>query len=234
MPAGHNDLRGTVLDASYLGVCTHYIVEARDGARLTVYEQNVERTVHGSLYQPGEAVRLSWSPDHSFVVAGHARAPAGASWSDPARRIAPEALEEYPMNQNDTLSPDRHGGPFLKGTALAGFAAFLAACGPSGLGATAPSAARRRAPRRIGRAGRSEAAGRVRDPLGRAQLRQLAALHRHRRERRDQAQDARGLHGASTARSSTTRRSSTTTTSSSARSGRRSRAARTPAGTSSS
>jgi len=67
-PAGSNAIEGTVIDASYLGVSTSYVVEARSGARLTVYEQNVERTVHGSLHKPGETVRLSWSPDHSFVV----------------------------------------------------------------------------------------------------------------------------------------------------------------------
>jgi spermidine/putrescine transport system ATP-binding protein len=67
-PAGSNELEGTVIDASYLGVSTSYVVEARSGARLTIYEQNVERTVHGSLHRPGETVRLSWSPDHTFVV----------------------------------------------------------------------------------------------------------------------------------------------------------------------
>jgi spermidine/putrescine transport system ATP-binding protein len=68
IPAGANELQGTVVDASYLGVSTSYVIEARTGARLTVYEQNVERTVHGSLYRPGDAVQLSWSPDHTFVV----------------------------------------------------------------------------------------------------------------------------------------------------------------------
>jgi spermidine/putrescine transport system ATP-binding protein len=68
IPTGSNQIDGTVIDASYLGVSTSYVVEARSGARLTVYEQNVERTVHGSLHHPGETVRLSWSPDHSFVV----------------------------------------------------------------------------------------------------------------------------------------------------------------------
>jgi len=68
-PNNANHLQGTVVDASYLGVSTSYLIEARTGARLTVYEQNVERTVHGSLYRPGDAVRLSWSPDHTFVVA---------------------------------------------------------------------------------------------------------------------------------------------------------------------
>jgi spermidine/putrescine transport system ATP-binding protein len=66
--AGFNHLDGTVIDASYLGVSTSYVVESRSGARLTIYEQNVERTVHGSLHRPGETVRLSWSPDHTFVV----------------------------------------------------------------------------------------------------------------------------------------------------------------------
>jgi spermidine/putrescine transport system ATP-binding protein len=73
--AGLNSLTGTIRDASYMGVSTNYIVETTDGANLMVYEQNIERTVHGSLYKPGEEVRLSWSPDHTFVVAGHAPAP---------------------------------------------------------------------------------------------------------------------------------------------------------------
>ncbi|HEY6057040.1 MAG TPA: ABC transporter ATP-binding protein, partial [Candidatus Limnocylindrales bacterium] len=41
-PGGANQLLGTVLDASYLGVSTQYIVETQHGARITVYEQNVE------------------------------------------------------------------------------------------------------------------------------------------------------------------------------------------------
>jgi spermidine/putrescine transport system ATP-binding protein len=68
VPAGSNELEGTVVDASYLGVSTSYVIEGRSGGRLTVYEQNVERTVHGSLHRPGDTVRLSWAPDHTFVV----------------------------------------------------------------------------------------------------------------------------------------------------------------------
>ena len=45
-------------------------VEARGGARLTVYEQNVERATRAELWAPGEEVLLTWSPDHSFVVVG--------------------------------------------------------------------------------------------------------------------------------------------------------------------
>jgi spermidine/putrescine transport system ATP-binding protein len=68
-PAGANQLDGVVSDASYIGVSTQYIVELRDAKRVTVYEQNVERATKSELWAPGEAVRLSWSPDYSFIVA---------------------------------------------------------------------------------------------------------------------------------------------------------------------
>jgi spermidine/putrescine transport system ATP-binding protein len=67
-PAGHNHLLGVVRDASYLGVSTQYLVEARGGAQIMVYEQNVERATKSELWARGEAVQLTWSPDHTFVV----------------------------------------------------------------------------------------------------------------------------------------------------------------------
>jgi spermidine/putrescine transport system ATP-binding protein len=67
-PAGHNQLSGTVADASYIGVSTQYIVETRGGARVTVYEQNIERATRAELWSRGDEVTLTWSPDHSFVV----------------------------------------------------------------------------------------------------------------------------------------------------------------------
>jgi spermidine/putrescine transport system ATP-binding protein len=67
-PSSSNLLSGVVRDASYVGVSTQYIVETSSGRRVSVYEQNVERTSHGSLHRPGDDVRLAWSPDHSFVV----------------------------------------------------------------------------------------------------------------------------------------------------------------------
>jgi ABC-type Fe3+/spermidine/putrescine transport system ATPase subunit len=87
-PAGHNELRGVVRDASYLGVSTQYQVEARGGARLTVYEQNVERATRAELWAPGEEVRLTWSPDHSFVVA------VAAAASDTAKAAQAAAVQE--------------------------------------------------------------------------------------------------------------------------------------------
>ena len=65
---GHNHLSGIVRDASYLGVSTQYLIEARGGAQIMVYEQNVERATKSESWAPGEAVQLTWSPDHTFVV----------------------------------------------------------------------------------------------------------------------------------------------------------------------
>jgi spermidine/putrescine transport system ATP-binding protein len=68
VPSGHNQLTGVVRDASYLGVSTQYQIEARGGARLTIFEQNVERATRSELWAPGEDVQLTWAPDHSFVI----------------------------------------------------------------------------------------------------------------------------------------------------------------------
>jgi len=67
--AAHNRLPGVVTDASYIGVSTQYIIKTTHGARVVVYEQNVERATKSELWEPGEEVLLAWSPDHSFVLA---------------------------------------------------------------------------------------------------------------------------------------------------------------------
>jgi spermidine/putrescine transport system ATP-binding protein len=78
-PTGHNHMSGVIRDASYLGVSTQYLVEARGGARIMVYEQNVERATKAELWAPGEAVQLTWSPDHTFVVTDEPATAASAS-----------------------------------------------------------------------------------------------------------------------------------------------------------
>ncbi|HYL39977.1 MAG TPA: ABC transporter ATP-binding protein [Candidatus Binatus sp.] len=78
-----NQLAGVIADASYLGVSTQYIVELPGGNRVTVYEQNVERATKSELWARGEAVRLAWLPEHSFVVADSGPA------ADPALEDAP-------------------------------------------------------------------------------------------------------------------------------------------------
>ena len=63
-----NRLDGTVVDTSYLGVITQYVVEGAGGLRLLVSEQNVDRTTRSDTWRPGERVALTWKPDHGFVV----------------------------------------------------------------------------------------------------------------------------------------------------------------------
>jgi spermidine/putrescine transport system ATP-binding protein len=67
-PDGHNHLGGTVVDASYMGVSTQYLVETSSGSRVTVYEQNIERTTREELWARGDQVHLTWAPDNTFVV----------------------------------------------------------------------------------------------------------------------------------------------------------------------
>jgi spermidine/putrescine transport system ATP-binding protein len=68
VPGGLNRTPGTISHASYLGVSTQYIVSLKDGHRVTVYEQNVQRATKSELWTTGEEVVLAWSPEHCFVV----------------------------------------------------------------------------------------------------------------------------------------------------------------------
>ncbi len=70
VPDQMNRLEGEVIDASYLGASTSYIIRSKGGERLTVFEQNLARTSHGSLYRPGQQVQVTWSPDNTFAVPG--------------------------------------------------------------------------------------------------------------------------------------------------------------------
>jgi spermidine/putrescine transport system ATP-binding protein len=63
-----NSLEGTVLDASYIGVSTQYLVQTADGHKLTVYAQNLEIGGAGEAIADGETVRLAWKPQHTFVI----------------------------------------------------------------------------------------------------------------------------------------------------------------------
>jgi spermidine/putrescine transport system ATP-binding protein len=73
-PAGYNRVSGRIVHASYLGVSTQYIVQLKDGHRVTVYEQNVTRATKAELWTNGEDVVLCWAPEHCFVVEDAGRA----------------------------------------------------------------------------------------------------------------------------------------------------------------
>jgi spermidine/putrescine transport system ATP-binding protein len=66
--AGTNALEGTVVDASYIGVSTQYLIETGDGHRLVVYAQNLETSGASEALADGQRVRVSWKPQHTFVI----------------------------------------------------------------------------------------------------------------------------------------------------------------------
>ena len=59
---------GRVIDASFSGVSTQYVVEVPGLGELTVFAQN---TSLGDSARPGDEVYLSWSPDHAFGLIDH-------------------------------------------------------------------------------------------------------------------------------------------------------------------
>ncbi|MFJ9111814.1 ABC transporter ATP-binding protein [Streptomyces sp. NPDC102283] len=60
---GRNRVTGRIVDSSFIGVSTQYVVESPAGKALQVYEQNVDRRT-GLL--PGAEVVLHWNPAHTF------------------------------------------------------------------------------------------------------------------------------------------------------------------------
>jgi spermidine/putrescine transport system ATP-binding protein len=78
--ADANALEGTVLDASYIGVSTQYLIETGDGHKLTVYAQNLETSGASEAHPDGQRVRLTWRPQHTFVI-GPGEAPAAGDGS---------------------------------------------------------------------------------------------------------------------------------------------------------
>ncbi|MFN2483784.1 MAG: ABC transporter ATP-binding protein [Candidatus Limnocylindria bacterium] len=67
---GENAIEGTVMDASYVGVSTQYVVQTADGQRLTVYAQNLETSGAAEALAAGRDVCLTWRPQHTFVIGG--------------------------------------------------------------------------------------------------------------------------------------------------------------------
>ncbi|HYM57242.1 MAG TPA: ABC transporter ATP-binding protein [Solirubrobacteraceae bacterium] len=69
VPEDRNALRGTVVVAAFLGVSIQYLVKAPGGEELTVIAQNLDGSgLAGSPFAPGRHVRLTWDPQHTFVV----------------------------------------------------------------------------------------------------------------------------------------------------------------------
>ncbi|MFD4371686.1 ABC transporter ATP-binding protein [Streptomyces sp. NPDC058486] len=60
---GRNQVTGRIVDSSFIGVSTQYVVNSPAGAELQVYEQNIERDAR---LRPGAEVILHWNPAHTF------------------------------------------------------------------------------------------------------------------------------------------------------------------------
>jgi spermidine/putrescine transport system ATP-binding protein len=60
-----NVLAGEIVERSYIGVSTQYLVNTKAGT-ITVYVQNADPGA--GAYKPGDQVALSWSPEVTFVV----------------------------------------------------------------------------------------------------------------------------------------------------------------------
>lgn len=65
VPAGHQSVRGTVTDSSYVGVSTQYLVRAPWGAELTVFVPNSGIAAPLAV---GSEVVVHWRPDHAFLI----------------------------------------------------------------------------------------------------------------------------------------------------------------------
>ncbi|MFI8960529.1 ABC transporter ATP-binding protein [Streptomyces sp. NPDC053493] len=64
---GRNRVTGRIVDSSFIGVSTQYVVNSPAGAELQVYEQNIERDAR---LVPGAEVVLHWNPAHTFGLDG--------------------------------------------------------------------------------------------------------------------------------------------------------------------
>jgi spermidine/putrescine transport system ATP-binding protein len=64
-PAGTNWVSGLLRMSTYIGVSNQYKVEGPGGTELTVYVQNLGTD---ETPAPGRKVRLTWRPEHTFVV----------------------------------------------------------------------------------------------------------------------------------------------------------------------
>jgi putative spermidine/putrescine transport system ATP-binding protein len=59
---------GVVRDVVYVGMVTRYIVDLDRGGELVVVQQNLETSSQQALEAQGRQVRLSWRPEHTYVI----------------------------------------------------------------------------------------------------------------------------------------------------------------------
>ncbi len=60
-----NTVTGTIVDSSFIGVSTQYVVKTSWGQELTAFAQNDGKA---AVVRPGDAVSLSWQAEHAFCL----------------------------------------------------------------------------------------------------------------------------------------------------------------------
>lgn len=81
VPAGFNALTGgKVVDTSFIGVSTQYLVQMPSGEELSVFEQNTGRAIQ----RPGTEVVVYWDPSQGFGLEGSQDIEAGAEADEEA------------------------------------------------------------------------------------------------------------------------------------------------------
>ena len=82
-PSGRNVLSGgIVVDTSFIGVSTQYIVKTPGAEELGVFVQNDGAAIH----RPGSSVALSWEPSQGFALDGTQDIEAGADADEEAAK----------------------------------------------------------------------------------------------------------------------------------------------------
>jgi spermidine/putrescine transport system ATP-binding protein len=71
VPAGeepaltHNVVAATLRSAVFAGVSFQYFFDTKEGRDMSAFDRN---SSGGAVARPGEAVRLAWAPQHTFVI----------------------------------------------------------------------------------------------------------------------------------------------------------------------
>ncbi|MET9484741.1 ABC transporter ATP-binding protein [Streptomyces sp. NPDC006638] len=79
IPDGRNRVTGRIVDSSFIGVSTQYVIDSPAGAGLEVYAQNIERDTR---LVAGAEVVLHWNPAHTFGLDAAQSARAGTTGAD--------------------------------------------------------------------------------------------------------------------------------------------------------
>ena len=67
-PGAQNAVAATLQNAVFAGVSYQYFFQTQEGRDMSAFDRNAKG---GPVAQPGEAVRLAWAPEHTFVIAAN-------------------------------------------------------------------------------------------------------------------------------------------------------------------